>query len=58
MSNFPATTVRVTSVEPCGEAKVRIVMEMIADTNRLSEVGSQFLHTTVEQMKKQTRKKK
>jgi hypothetical protein len=57
-SNFPATTVKVLSVEPFGDAKVRITLEMIADTNRLAEVGSQLLRTSVGQMKAQAPKKK
>ena len=51
MSDFPATTVRVTSIEPCGDTKVRIMMEMIADVNRLAEVGSEMLHQAIQHMK-------
>ena len=59
MSDFPATTVRVTSVEPCGDGKkVCIRMEMIADVNRLSDVASQLLRVTVGQMKEDKNRKK
>jgi hypothetical protein len=61
MSDYPATTVRVTGVEPCGDGKkVCIRMEMIADVNRLSDVASQLLSATVDQLKTQatSRKKK
>ena len=51
MSDFPATTIKVVSVEPCGDAKVRILIEMIADTNRLAEVSSELLRTSVGQLK-------
>ena len=51
MSDFPATTVRVVSIDPCGETKVRIMMEMIADVNRLAEVGSDMLHQAIQHMR-------
>ena len=51
MSNFPATTVKVVSVEPYGDTKVRITMEMIADVHRLAEVGSEMLHSAIAQIK-------
>jgi hypothetical protein len=47
MESFPATTVRVTSIEPAGDTKVRIMMEMIADVNRLAEVGGDLLHAAI-----------
>jgi hypothetical protein len=53
MSDFPATTVRVVSIQPCGETKVCIMMEMIADVNRLAEVGSEMLHQAIQHMKAQ-----
>jgi hypothetical protein len=52
MSNdFPATTVRVVSITPCDDTKVCIMMEMIADVNRLAEVGSEMLHAAIRHMK-------
>jgi hypothetical protein len=47
MSAFPATTVRVTSIEPASDTKLRIAFEMIVDVNRLSEVSSELLRATV-----------
>ena len=47
MSAFPATTVRVTSIEPASDTKVRITLEMIVDVNRLAEVSSELLRATV-----------
>lgn len=58
MSAFPATTIKVTSIEPHGETKVRIVMEMCVDVHRLSEVGSELLHAAVSHVKAEQRKKK
>jgi hypothetical protein len=43
MSAFAATTVKVVSIEPHGDTKVRIMMEMLVDVHRLSEVGSELL---------------
>jgi len=50
MSDFPATTVRVTNIEPYGEAKVCITMQLVVDVNRLAEVSSDLMHTAVEQL--------
>ena len=57
MSDFPATKVKVVSIEPCGATTVRIMMEMIVDVNRLAEVGSEMLHAAIEHMKKLDKKK-
>jgi hypothetical protein len=58
MANYPATTVKVTSVEPFGETKVRIVMEMIVDVHRLADVGSEMLRTAMVQVKAEQKLKK
>jgi len=47
MSILPATTVRVTAIEPAGDTKVRIRVELLVDVNRLAEVSSEMLHATV-----------
>ncbi len=52
MSAFPATTVRVTAIEPESESKVRITLEMIVDVNRLAEVSSEMLRATVKRPQK------
>jgi hypothetical protein len=52
MSAFPATTVRVTGIEPFTESKVRITLEMIVDVNRLAEVSSEMLRATVKRPQK------
>lgn len=43
MSAFPESTVKVTSVTPCGDNKVCITMELVVDVNRLADVGSNML---------------
>lgn len=48
----PATTVRVISITPLEGTKVSILMEMVADVNRLAEVGSDMLHASIKHMKK------
>lgn len=58
MANFPATTVKVVSVEPCGENKVRITMEMVADVHRLAEVGGNMLRAAMNQVKEDQKSKK
>ena len=52
MSAFPATTVRVTGIEPATENKVRITLEMVVDVNRLAEVSSEMLRATVKRPQK------
>ncbi len=51
MATFPASTIKVVSMEPLGQTKVRIMMEMIVDVHRLAEVGSDLLHAAVAQAK-------
>ncbi len=58
MATYPATTVKVISVEPHGETKVRIMMEMMVDVHRLAEVGSDLLRSSMEQVKAEQRAKK
>ncbi|HEV7960797.1 MAG TPA: hypothetical protein VGP01_07170 [Rhizomicrobium sp.] len=57
MSAFPATTVRVIGIEPAGETKVLIKLEMLVDVHRLAEVGSEMLHAAVKRARADTRKK-
>jgi hypothetical protein len=44
MSSFPASTIKVTDIQPCGEGKVCITMQMVVDVHRLADVGSEMLH--------------
>ena len=57
MSAFPATTVRVTAIEPATDSKVRITLEMIVDVNRLAEVSSELLRATVKRPARVSEKK-
>jgi hypothetical protein len=56
VSKFPATTVKVVSIEPHGGTKVCITMEMVVDVHRLAEVGSDLLHAAIAQIKAGTKK--
>lgn len=59
MSSFPPSTIKVTTVEPCGDGKVCITMELIVDVHRMAEVSGAMMQTAVKQMKSAgTRKKK
>jgi hypothetical protein len=43
VSPLPASTIKVTSIEPCGEHQVCITIELVVDVHRMAEVGSQML---------------
>ena len=43
MSSSPASTIKVTSIEPCGEAKVCITVELMVDVHCLADVGGKML---------------
>jgi hypothetical protein len=51
----PASTIKVVSMEPVGDTKVRIMMEMIVDVHRLAEVGSEMLHAAMAHVKAEKR---
>ena len=55
---FPPSTVKVVSVEPHGDTKVRIMMEMIIDVHRLADVGSEMLRTAMAQVKAEQKAQK
>ena len=58
MSSFPPSTIKVTTVEPCGDGKVCITMQMVIDVHRLAEVSGDMMQTAVKQMKNIAAKKK
>jgi hypothetical protein len=58
MSSFPPSTIKVTAVEPCGDGKVCITMELVVDVHRLAEVSGDLMQTAVKQMKAGSAKKK
>jgi hypothetical protein len=39
----PVSTIKVTSVEPCGDGKVCITLEMVVDAHRMVEVSGKML---------------
>jgi hypothetical protein len=43
MANFPASTIKVTSIEPCGDDKVCVTMELVVDIHRMVEIGSKMV---------------
>ena len=55
MSEFPDTTAKVTAIEPCGDNKVCITMEMVVDVHRLAEIGSDMLRSAMAQLSENTR---
>jgi len=57
MNAFPATTVRVTAIEPASDTKVRITVELTVDVNRLAEVSSEMLRATVKRSNQVLKKK-
>ena len=56
MNNFPATTIKVTHIEPLAESKVCITMEMVVDVHRLAEISGEMMRTAVKQMGSEKRK--
>ena len=58
MSSFPPSTIKVTGIEPCGDGKVCIAMELVVDVHRLAEVSGDLMQTAVKQMKAGSAKKK
>lgn len=43
MSTHAASDIKVTTVEPCGDGRVRIVVEMMVDAHCLADVGGKML---------------
>ena len=58
MSSFPPSTIKVTGIEPCGDGKVCIAMELVVDVHRLAEVSGDLMQTAVKQMNAGSAKKK
>lgn len=58
MSSFPPSTIKVTTVEPCGDGKVCITMQLVVDVHRLAEVSGEMMQTAVKQMKNTAAKRK
>jgi hypothetical protein len=43
MPSFPESTIKVTSIESCGEDKVCISIELVVDVHRMVDVGSKMV---------------
>ncbi|HEX4272610.1 MAG TPA: hypothetical protein VHZ32_14535 [Rhizomicrobium sp.] len=43
MPDFPPSTIRVTAIEPQGEDKVLVTMEVLVDVHRMVEIGGKML---------------
>jgi hypothetical protein len=58
MSSFPPSIIKVTDVEPCGDGKVCITMQLTVDVHRMAEVSGAMMQSAVKQMKAGEAKKK
>ena len=43
MADFPASTIKITAIEPHGADKVRVVMEVLVDVHCMVEAGGKML---------------
>jgi|GEM_PF-2609933 len=43
MADFPASTIKITAIEPHGEDKVRITLDVLVDVHRMVEIGGKML---------------
>ena len=43
MASHPPSTVKVTAINPCGDNKVCICMELVVDVHHLADVSSKML---------------
>jgi hypothetical protein len=43
MPNLPPSTIRVTAIEPQGEDKVLVTVEVLVDVHRMVEIGGKML---------------
>ena len=56
MTAHPPSTVRVTSMKPCGDTKVRITMELVVDVHRLAVVGTDLLNAVTAKLRQDKKK--
>lgn len=57
MSQDPANSIQVTSITPCGEAKVCITVELVVDVHCLADVGGRMLSAAAKGASAAKRKK-
>lgn len=43
MADFPASTIKITGIEPHGEDKVLVTVELLVDVHRMVEIGGKML---------------
>jgi hypothetical protein len=58
MTSHPPSTIQVTKVEPCGDTKVCITMELVVDVHRLAEVGTDLLQAVTTKLNETGRMRK
>ena len=56
MTAYPQSTVRIAAIEPCGDTKVCITVELVVDVHRLAEVGTDLLHAVTAKLNEEKRK--
>jgi hypothetical protein len=58
MAVHPETTARVVSIEPAGDTKVRLMLELIVDVHNLAEMGSEMLKNALAQIRAEDTERK
>ena len=43
MADVPASTIKITAIEPYGDDKVRITMDVLVDVHCMVEIGGKML---------------
>jgi hypothetical protein len=43
MPTTPPSTIKVTNIEVCGDAKVCVTLEVVVDAHRMADVGGKML---------------
>jgi hypothetical protein len=43
MADFPASTIKITGIEPHGADKVLLTVEVLVDVHRMVEIGGKML---------------
>jgi hypothetical protein len=55
--SHPASTVKVTSITPCGGDKVCITLELVVDVHRLADISSSMLSVAAKGVAQAKKKK-
>jgi hypothetical protein len=43
LTTLPPSTVKVVSVQPCGDTRVCVTLELMVDVHRMAEIGGEML---------------